>query len=31
MLMIIALFARNGILGIFDSIVTRLRGRRAVP
>jgi branched-chain amino acid transport system permease protein len=31
MLVIIALGARNGILGIFDSIVSRLRGKRAVP
>jgi branched-chain amino acid transport system permease protein len=30
MLMTIALFARNGILGIFDSIMSRLRGKRAV-
>jgi branched-chain amino acid transport system permease protein len=29
MLMVIALFARNGILGIFDSIMSRLRGKRA--
>lgn len=30
MLMIIALFARNGILGIFESLVNRVRGKRAV-
>jgi branched-chain amino acid transport system permease protein len=30
MLMIIALFARNGILGIFESLMSRLRGKRAV-
>ena len=29
MLMIIALFARNGILGIFESLVIRMRGKRA--
>jgi branched-chain amino acid transport system permease protein len=31
MLMIIALFARNGILGISDSILSRLRGKPAAP
>jgi branched-chain amino acid transport system permease protein len=31
MLMIIALFARNGILGIFESLMNRIRGKRAVP
>ena len=31
MLVIIALGARNGILGIVDSIMSRLRGKRAVP
>jgi branched-chain amino acid transport system permease protein len=30
MLMIIALFARNGILGIFESLMSRVRGKRAV-
>jgi len=30
MLMIIALFARNGILGIVDSVLNRLRSRRTV-
>jgi len=30
MLMVIALFARNGILGIFDSILRRVRGERAM-
>jgi branched-chain amino acid transport system permease protein len=29
MLMIIALFARNGILGLYDSILSRLRGKPA--
>ena len=28
--MIIALFARNGILGIFESLMSRIRGKRAV-
>jgi branched-chain amino acid transport system permease protein len=31
LLVCIALFARNGILGIAESIVGRLRGKRAVP
>ncbi len=30
MLMIIALFARNGILGIFEALMNRVRGKRAV-
>jgi branched-chain amino acid transport system permease protein len=31
MLVIIALGARNGILGLFESLMNRLRGKRAVP
>jgi branched-chain amino acid transport system permease protein len=31
MLVIIALGARNGILGTFESLMNRLRGKRAVP
>jgi hypothetical protein len=30
MLVVIALFARNGILGIVDSILGRIRDKRAV-